>query len=204
MTSHLLKLFTQPADAWLEIRHEEEQHPLHYLAHLLPMALIPPICLFIGVVAVGWSLGDTERVRLSVASALQLSVLLYLAILVGVGIMGGFIRWMSRSFEARPDLNPCIGFAAYCAMPYFIAGLAGLYPSRWLALVVLGAASAYAAFLLFTGLPTFMRLRKEQGLVYAACVMGVGVLVLVTILVSMILFWFNDLQPEYLRPASLG
>ncbi len=34
--------------------------------------------------------------------------------------------------------------------------------------------------------------------------MGVGLLLLVTILVSMILFWSHGLMPEYVRPASLG
>jgi hypothetical protein len=66
------------------------------------------------------------------------------------------------------------------------------------------AASAYASVLLFGGLQTFLRLRKEQAMLFAACVWGVGLLVLVTILVSMILFWFNGLMPEYVRPASLG
>ncbi|MOA44714.1 hypothetical protein D3C78_1670330 [compost metagenome] len=60
-------------------------------------------------------------------------------------------------------------------------------------------ASAYSTFLLFVGLPKFMSLRKEQGLLYSASVWGVGLLVLVTILVEMILLWFNYLQPEYLR-----
>ncbi|MNG07786.1 hypothetical protein D3C76_1802700 [compost metagenome] len=69
---------------------------------------------------------------------------------------------------------------------------------------MLGAASAYATFLLYVGLPTFLRLRKEDGLLYSTSVWAVGLLVLVTILVSMILFWFNVLSPEYLRPASLG
>ncbi|KJK18091.1 Yip1 family protein [Pseudomonas sp. NPDC087612] len=204
MSTHLVQLFTHPDDAWMEIRQEEELHPRHYLPHLLLMALIPALCLFIGTTSIGWSLAGTERVRLSVASAAELGVLLYAACVVGVMIMGGFIRWMSRTFDARPSLNQCIGFAAYTATPYFVAGVAGLYPGRWLALIVLGAASAYATFLLYVGLPTFLRLRKEDGLLYSTSVWAVGLLVLVTILVSMILFWFNVLSPEYLRPASLG
>ena len=44
-----------------------------------------------------------------------------------------------------------------------------------------------------------MHERKEQGLLYSASVWGVGLLVLVTLLVSMILLWFNVLTPEYLR-----
>jgi hypothetical protein len=203
MSAPIVKLFTQPNFAWLDIRKEEEAHPRHYLAHLLLQALIPAVCLFFGTTYVGWSLAENETVRLSTHSALQLCVLLYLSIVAGVVVIGAFIRWMSRTFEARPTLNQCIGFAAYTVTPFFIAGLAGLYPSRWLAIAVLAAASAYSTFLLFIGLPTFMHERKEQGLLNAACVWGVGLLVLVTILVTMILVWFNVLTPEYLR-APVG
>jgi heme/copper-type cytochrome/quinol oxidase subunit 4 len=129
--------------------------------------------------------------------------LLYLTIIVGIAVMGLFIRWMSRSFEARPTINQCIGFTAYTATPFFIAAIAGLYPSRWLAIIVLAAASVYSTFLLFIGLPTFMHERKEQGLLNAACVWAVGLLVLVTILVTMVLMWSNVLTPEYLR-APVG
>lgn len=202
MSAPLIKLFTQPNFAWTDIRREEEAHPRHYLAHLLILALIPAACLFIGTTYVGWSLAAGETVRLSSASALQLSILLYIAIVAGVAVMGGFIRWMSRSFDTRPTLNQCIGFAAYTVTPFFVAGIAGLYPSRWLAILVLGAASVYSTFLLFVGLPTFMHERKEQGLLNAACVWGVGLLVMVTILVSMILLWFNVLTPEYLRTTA--
>lgn len=73
-----------------------------------------------------------------------------------------------------------------------------IHPRHYLAHLLL-LASAYSTFLLFVGLPKFMSLRKEQGLLYSASVWGVGLLVLVTILVEMILLWFNYLQPEYLR-----
>ncbi|MNF03289.1 hypothetical protein D3C80_2025740 [compost metagenome] len=75
---------------------------------------------------------------------------------------------------------------------------------RWLAVAALAAASAYATVLLYGGLQTFLRLRKEQAMLFATCVWGVGLLLMVTILVSMILFWFNTLMPEYVRPANLG
>ena len=186
MSAPIVKLFTQPNFAWTDIRKEEEAHPRHYLAHLLLLALIPPVCLFIGTTYVGWSLAENEIVKLSAGSALQLCGLLYVTIVAGVALMGLFIRWMSRTFDSRPTVNQCIGFAAYTVTPFFLAGIAGLYPSRWLAIAVLGAASLYSTFLLFVGLPTFMHERKEQGVLNAACVWGVGLLVLVTILVSMI------------------
>lgn len=204
MNSPLLKLFTRPTDAWMDIRRAEEAHPQQYLPRLLAMALVPALCLFVGTTTMGWSLAAEERVRLNFASAAQLSILLYITTVVGVMLMGVMIRWMSRGFESTPGLNPCIGFAAYCATPWFVAGLVGLVPSRWLAVTALMAASAYATFLLYSGLQTFLRLRKEQALLFATCIWGVGLLLLVTILISMILVWFNVLMPEYVRPASLG
>lgn len=203
MAPHFLTLFTRPDAAWHEIRQEEERNSVHYLSHLLLLALIPAVSLFIGTTEVGWSLAEHERVTLDTRSALLLSITIYLTTLLGTLIMGGFIRWMSRTFEARPTLNQCIGFAAYTATPLFIAGLASLYPSRWLAVAVLGLGCAYSTFLLFVGLPTFMRLRQNQGLVYAGSVWGVAVLVLVTLLVSAILHWNMYLQPNYERtPAT--
>lgn len=203
MTAHFIKLFTHPRHAWRDIRDAEERHPPQFLWHLLLMALLPAISLYLGTTRVGWSLAEGEQVQLRSSSAIQLSVLLYLSIVIGTLLMGGFIRWMSRTFEARPTLNQCIGFAAYTATPFFIAGLAGLYPSRWLAIAVLGLAGAYSTYLLFVGITTFMRLREGQGFLYATSVWGVGLLLLVTTLVEMILIWFNHLKPEYLREVAM-
>lgn len=200
MKPHIVRLFTHPDFAWTEIRGEEEQHPRHYLAHLLLLALLPTLCLFIGTTWVGWSLAEDETVRLSFNSALQLCLLMYGAMVLGTALMGGFIRWMSRAFEARPNLNQCIGFAAYVATPFFLSGISALYPNRWLAISALMLAGAYTSYLLFIGLPKFMRLNQDRGLLYAAAVWGIGVLVVVTIMVSMILFWLNVLSPEYIRP----
>ncbi|SEI53760.1 Yip1 family protein [Pseudomonas sp. NFR16] len=200
MSAHFIDLFTHPGHAWRAIRDEETRHPRHYIAHLVLLALIPVVALFVGTTQVGWSLVGDEIVKLSPSSALQLCILFYGSILIGAVLMGAFIRWMSRSFDARPSLHQCIGFAGYTATPFFIAGLGALYPSRWLALAVLLLAAAYSTFLLFIGIPTLMRLKDEQqGYLYAACVWGVGLLLLVTALVSMILFWFNDLMPGYVR-----
>lgn len=81
------------------------------------LVLVPTVCLFIGTTSAAWSLAEHENVRLSANSALQLCILLFLAIMAGTVLIGVFIRWMSRTFEARPSLNQCIGFAACTATP---------------------------------------------------------------------------------------
>lgn len=202
MYANFYTLITRPDRAWTAIRQDEERNSANYLPYLLLFALLPAICLFVGTHWVGWSLVDHERVRLEMGSALQLSVLLYFSILIGTVVMGFFLRYMSRTFEARPTLNQCIGFIAYTCTPFFIAGLAGLYPSRWLAIVVLGIACIHATYLLYVGLPRFMRIGNNQAFLYASSMWAVALLALVTILVSMILFWTYYLQPEYDRNVT--
>lgn len=199
MTTPIVTLFTRPDRAWQDIRQQEQNDSRSYLPYLLLTALIPSICLFIGVTFVGWSLVEDERVTLDMPSALQLCVLLYLTILAGTLVMGIFLRWMARSFEVRPSLNECIGFIAYTITPFLVAGLAGLYPSRWLAVFVLILAAVYSTYLLFVGLPTFMRQRQGDSILFAICAWAVGLLVLVTMTVSMILLWELHFAPTYER-----
>ncbi|MDX2352694.1 Yip1 family protein [Pseudomonas sp. NPDC077382] len=202
MTPEFISLFTRPDRAWETIRQKEDAHSLHYLMHLLLLALVPAVCLFIGVTIVGWSLVDEERVRLDTASALQLCLLLYLAIVIGTVIMGFFVRWMARAFDARPNLNQCIGFIAYVITPFLLAGVTGLYPNRWFAAIVLLIAGIYSTYLLFTGLPAFMRQRSSQSFLYAASIWGVALLTLVTVMVTTILYWNLSLAPTYERTVQ--
>lgn len=202
MTPEFISLFTRPDRAWETIRQKEDAHSLHYLMHLLLLALVPAVCLFIGVTIVGWSLVDEERVRLDSVSAFQLCLLLYLAIVIGTVIMGFFVRWMARAFDARPNLNQCIGFIAYVITPFLLAGLTGLYPNRWFAAVVLLIAGIYSTYLLFTGLPAFMRQRSSQSFLYAASIWGVALLTLVTVMVTTILYWNLSLAPTYERTVQ--
>ncbi len=77
--------------------------------------------------------------------------------------------------------------------------LGALYPTRFIAIAVLLAAGAYSTYLLFVGLPTFMRIDSRNSFLYAASTWGVGLLVLVNLKVPMILFWMLALDPTYQR-----
>ncbi len=202
MTPDFISLFTRPDRAWTSIRQKEDANSLHYLMHLLLLALIPSVCLFIGITYVGWSLVDEERVRLASDSAFQLCLFLYITMVLGTVIMGLFVHWMARSFDVRPSLNLCIGFIAYTITPFFVAGIAGLYPNRWFAAIVILLAGLYSTYLLFTGLPAFMRQRSSQSFLYASSIWGVALLVIVTVLVSMILFWSFFMEPTYTRTVQ--
>ncbi|WP_313054171.1 Yip1 family protein [Pseudomonas lopnurensis] len=199
MIPYFFTLLTRPDQAWAGIRRDEEKNSSNYLVHLVLWALLPAVCMFIGTRYVGWSLVEDERIRLDTRSAFQLSALIYFTIILGTFIMGFFLRWMSRTFDTRPTFNQCVGFIAYVITPFFIAGLGALYPTRFIAIAVLVAAGAYSTYLLFVGLPTFMRIDNRNTFLYGASTWAVGLLVLVNLKVPMILFWVLALDPVYER-----
>ena len=126
MVHHVLGLFTHPDQEWQEIRGEEETISHMYLTHILVLAAIPAVSAYIGTTQVGWAIGDRAPVMLTEASALQLSIMSYLAMLAGVAVMAAVVHWMARTYDAAPSMAQSVVFAAYAATPLFVGGLAAL------------------------------------------------------------------------------
>lgn len=197
MIHHVWGLFTHPDQEWQEIRGDKETISHMYLSHVLILAAIPVVSAYIGTTRVGWSVAGGEAVRLTESSALQMTVLSYLAMLAGIAAMGAFIHWMSRTYDAKPTLTDSIVFAAYCATPLFIGGLAALYPNLWLAMAVGTAAVCYTAYLLYVGIPTFMNIPKEEGFMFSSSVLAVGLVVLVAMMATSVVLWGFGIGPVY-------
>src|SRR5690606_1156598 len=114
-------------------------------------------------------------------------------------VMGSFIHWMARTYDASPSLARCIVFASYTATPLFLAGLAALYPHLGLAMLVGTAAVCYTVYLLYVGLPTFMDIHKDEGFLFASSVLAVGLVVLVAIIAMSVILWGVGIGPVYIR-----
>ncbi len=199
MINHVWGLFAHPNQEWQEITGEEREVGHLHLGEVLVLAAIPAISAFIGTTQVGWSIGGGEAVKLTEGSALQLTLLSYLAMLGGVAVMGGFIHWMSRTYDANPTLVQCIVFAAYTATPLFVGGLAALYPHIWLGMFVGTAAICYTTYLLYVGLPTFMNIPADEGFLFSSSVLAVGLVVLVAIIALSVIMWGMGVGPIYVR-----
>ncbi|MFG3452640.1 MULTISPECIES: Yip1 family protein [Pseudomonadaceae] len=199
MINHVWGLFAHPGQEWQEITGEERNVGNLHLGEVMVLAAIPAISAFIGTTQVGWSIGGGEAVKLTESSAIQLTFLSYLAMLAGVAVMGGFIHWMSRTYDANPTLVQCVVFAAYTATPLFIGGLAALYPHIWLGMIVGTAAICYTTYLLYVGLPTFMNIPSDEGFLFSSSVLAVGLVVLVAIIALSVIMWGMGVGPIYIR-----
>jgi hypothetical protein len=134
---------------------------------------------------------------LTEASALLMSVLMYFALLVGIGVIGAFIDWMSRTYDSAPGLSRCIVFAAYTATPLFVAGLCALYPNVILTMLVGIVAVFYTVYLLYMGIPIFMKIPEDEGFVYASSILTIGLVMFVALLAITVLIWSFGFGPAY-------
>lgn len=197
MIHHVWGLFAHPNQEWQEIRGEEESISHMYLTHVLLLAAIPAVSAYIGTTQVGWSIGSRAPVMLTEASAMQLTIMSYLAMLIGVAVMGAFINWMSRTYDASPSMAQCVVFAAYTATPLFIGGLAALYPNLWLAMLIGTGAICYTVYLLYIGIPTFMNIPADEGFLFSSSVLAVGLVMLVSMIALSVILWGSGVGPVY-------
>lgn len=195
---HVWGLLSNPRREWETIRDEPCSIGKCYVSHTIILAALPPICAFFGATQVGWSSGISPTVKLTAGSALQIAIAFYLAMLIGVYLMGRTMHWMATTYGSKPELERCVMLAAYTATPLFLAGVIALYPLLWLNMLVGLAALAYTIYLLYTGVPIVMRISNEQGFLFSSAVLTVGMVVLVGMLAVTVLLWGLGIGPSFM------
>src|SRR5690554_6093498 len=134
--SHTVGLLTHPDKEWESIRAESESVSKLYFGHILLLALIPAAAAFYGTTQVGWQIGGGQLVKLTTASALQLCALAYVAMLVGVYILGKFIDFFAATYDVQDTTPRGVTLAAYTATPIFLLGVIAAYPNIWVNMAV--------------------------------------------------------------------
>lgn len=199
LLSHAFGLFTHPGQEWDSIRKEHENPRRLYVAYVVMLAAIAPVCAYISTAHFGWTVGGDRVIKLTGASALQLSVLTYVAILVGVFALGYGINWMAKTYGAREEHVPSNGvaLAAYSCTPLFLAGFALLYPQPLFNGLIFLAAACYGAWLMYDGLPIVMGIEKEQAEMYGVSMLTVALVILVSTLAGSAILWGFGFGPAF-------
>jgi len=187
--THVWGLLSHPDKEWEAIGAESCTVGNCYLRHVLLLAAVPAVSAFIGVSQFGWQIGAVAPVKLSFASALMISAVFYVAMLVAVIMMGEFIHWMAQTYDAQAPIERCVVLSAYTATPLFLAGVLALNPVLWLNMLVGLLALAYTIYLLYLGVPIVMRIPKEQGYMFSSSILTVGMVMLVGLLAVSVILW---------------
>jgi hypothetical protein len=199
LLSHAFGLFSQPAEEWASIRKEHETPRRLYVAYVVILAAIAPICAYISTAHFGWTLGDGRLIKLTQASAAQMSILAYLAMLIGVFALGYGINWMAKTYGAREEYTPSngIALAAYSCTPMFLVGFALLYPSPLLNALIFLAATCYGAWLIQRGLAIVMGIDGQRAIMYSVSILTVALVILVTTLAGTVIIWNFGMGPVF-------
>ena len=198
MLSHLFGLFSHPKDEWEIIRQEHGSIGKVFFSYILILAAIPPVCGYFGTTMFGWEFGAREAVKLSSESALQIAIMYYLVILVGIFSMGYMIHWMAQTYDADQPLARCVTLAAFIATPMMLIGVFTLLPILWLNFLVGLPALAYTVYLLYTGIPIMMEISEERGFLFSSAVLAVGLVALVFLLAATAVLWGSGFAPQFI------
>jgi len=195
----LLNGFTvtfNPAAGWRSIAANPVSIVQLYLLHTIPFALIPAVCWYFGVTQQGWSIAG-DVVRLTPASALPMCVLFFFAMLAGVAFLGYMVHWMAESYGSVSTVSQGMTLISYTASPFFLAGLLGLYPILWLAILVGCLVACYCIYLLFRGTGMVMNVPPERSFLYASAVFAVALVAFFALLGATVVLWDLGPSPEY-------
>lgn len=122
----IIPLFSSPAEGWVAIRNADLSVKEVYLKYVIPLALITPICGFIGTTQVGWPVAGADTLYMTTASAFRIAVLSFIAILVAIMMIGKLMQWMGQTYDASQPLSRCISLATFCITPLLFVGVATL------------------------------------------------------------------------------
>lgn len=196
--NHAWGMFAHPDDEWKTIRSEPNTLSRHYINHVLILAAIPAISAFIGATQVGWEVGDVGLLyKLTIESALYLCSLFYLAMIVGVVVLGRFVDFLSETYQGEDHTPRGIALATYTTTPLFIAGAVAAYPMLWVTIVIGLLAVAYAVYLLYEGTPILMNIPKERGFIFASAIVTVSLVMFTALLAITVITWGVGIGPVF-------
>jgi len=190
-------LLYEPSKEWANISDKKQSISHIYLTYLIFFAAIPPAAAFIGSTYVGWQIGDGDTHTLTTQSALYLSVIAYIAILVAVFVLSAFIQWMAKTYGAKPSLAECVNLTAYSFTPLFLAGFLGAFPILWLDMLVTLFAIGMSVNLLFKGVPELMGINEEKAFLFSSSILTVAMVSLVGMLAITVIFWGSGFSPVF-------
>ena len=196
--SHIMGLLGDPAKEWETIRDADYSVGATYAKHTLIMAALPAVASLIGTTQVGWTIGMGDPVKLTMGSAVFMTIAYYFAMIFGTYVVGVAIKWMGSTYCNHPiKVSTTVALASFTATPLYMIGLVQIFPVLWVDLVLGLPALAYTVYLFYLGVPIMLGTDKDRGFLFATAAMGFGMVALVALLAITALLWGAGLGPQF-------
>ncbi len=197
MIKHAIGILFNPNHHWQAIADLPNNQFFIALIYTALLSCIPAAAWYYGTTEVGWQVGDSEAIKMTSKSALNIFIVFYFVMLATVATIGYFLHWMSHTYGAESTFLKGMVIAGLTASPLFLSGAIGVYPSFATVLVVGVGALAWAIYLLYVGIPLVMHIPKEQGFLFSSAVVAVALVVFVAIMVGSVILLDSAIGPEF-------
>ncbi len=190
LQSRVVNILTKPREEWTVIAAEPATIAEIYSGYVMILALIPPVCSFIGSSVLGIALPLVGPYRVGLAHGLTTAVLSYAMSLLGVYVAAVVIQKLAPTFQSESNLLQAFKLVAYSWTASWVAGVLQLFPMLGLLVLV---AVVYGIYVCYLGMAPLLKTPQDKVipfLVVAAVVSIVVTFVLgaITGAVTLLLF----------------
>ncbi|MGH7707697.1 MAG: YIP1 family protein, partial [Vulcanimicrobiaceae bacterium] len=151
-----------------------------YQSYIMPLAAIPAIASFIGLSLVGVWIPLVGTFRYPFVGGVAHAIVHWVLALVAVFIFAMIVDALAPRFGAMRDPIGALKTVAVASTPGWVAGVFGILPPLAI-LQLLGA--LYGLYLLYLGLPIFMRAPRDRAGAYAIVSILVGIAISIVLAV---------------------
>jgi hypothetical protein len=173
LVSRVKGILLDPKTEWQVIEHEPADTGALLKGYVAILAAIPAVCGFIGTSIVGIA-GHRTPFLLGILSAIGG----YIIALVGVYVMAFVIDTLAERFGGRRSFANAFKVAVYAPTAAWLVSVFSAIPI----LAVLGILGLYSFYLLYTGLPSLMKVPEDNVLGYFLATLVCAVIVWALIL----------------------
>ncbi|MCY4127665.1 MAG: Yip1 family protein [Gammaproteobacteria bacterium] len=163
---------------------------------ILPLALLPPIFLYIGSTLLGWEIGAEHAIRMSPNILFLVSLCYFSALLFGLIGLAILLRWMAPTYDASLELSRHLTLVATVATPMVVGSIAHLYPHVFVNMLSIIPVLIWSMFLLYRGLPILLQTTPQQGMLMASSLIGIVLVAAVTLLGITVVLWTHGFGPS--------
>jgi hypothetical protein len=151
----------KPKEEWPVIAAEPTSSTQVLTGYVMLLALIPPVCSFIGAQLFGYGFMGMNF-RPSLGASLTSAVLSYALTLVGVYLVAWLANFLAPKFDGKQNWDRAFKLVAYTGTAAWIVGVFNLVP----ALSFLTLLGLYGFYLFYTGAGPMMEVPKDKAAIY--------------------------------------
>jgi len=171
-------MLLHPAAAWAEIEAEPTTARDIWLAYILPLALIAPVCEAIGLSIFGASIAGIHLRPPLIETAIG-AVVDYALALIATWALAQLVALLAPAFGGTGDRLRALKLVAYSGTAVWISGLFAVYPTLGFPVAILGG--LYSLYALNLGLPRLTRTPHERSLTLFAVILVAAVILTVAL-----------------------